>query len=154
MYEPVTSIPKPISELMFPQCFLCLHICLFHSAKCTAKFASIFSDCHRITCKWKHNLGRETSNIGKLSYTIYQFLLHPLRRFPGPLWAKVSPIPLVLQCRKARRSEWVLEQHEKYGPVVRIAPNHISINKPEAVNQIYGHKTGFCKGPFYDDKSI
>ncbi|KAH7304635.1 cytochrome P450, partial [Rhexocercosporidium sp. MPI-PUGE-AT-0058] len=73
--------------------------------------------------------------------------------FPGPFWSRISPIPLVLQCRKAQRSKWVLRQHEKYGHIVRIAPNHISIDVPEAIDTIYGHKTGFTKGPFYEDKA-
>jgi benzoate 4-monooxygenase len=34
---------------------------------------------------------------------------------------------------------------------VRISPSHISIADPKALQQIYGHKTGFLKGPFYED---
>lgn len=90
--------------------------------------------------------------LRKASYIIYQVALHPLRHFPGPFWAKISPLPLMLQCRRARRSAWVLEQHNEYGPHVRIAPNHISMTDPRAINEIYGHKTGFLKGPFYEDK--
>jgi hypothetical protein len=85
---------------------------------------------------------------------IYLFLLvflHPLRRIPGQFLAKVTPLLLVYQCRRVRRSEWVLQQHRKYGDTVRIAPNHVSIANPEAVNQIYGYKGGFTKGPFYQD---
>ncbi|KAJ9145433.1 benzoate 4-monooxygenase cytochrome p450 [Pleurostoma richardsiae] len=43
-----------------------------------------------------------------------------------------------------------MEQHGRFGDFVRIAPNHISINKVEALAQIYGHKTGFLKSDFYD----
>ncbi|KAJ4069059.1 hypothetical protein NW761_015156 [Fusarium oxysporum] len=43
-----------------------------------------------------------------------------------------------------------MEQHDRYGKFVRIAPNHVSINDPAAVTQIYGHKTGFMKSEFYD----
>lgn len=43
-----------------------------------------------------------------------------------------------------------MDQHAKYGDFVRVAPNHISINNPQAVAQIYGHKTGFLKSDFYD----
>ncbi|KAF5639619.1 benzoate 4-monooxygenase cytochrome P450 [Fusarium sp. NRRL 52700] len=38
----------------------------------------------------------------------------------------------------------------KHGDFVQIAPNHVSINNPDAIQQIYGHKTGFVKGPLYD----
>ncbi|KAK7227435.1 hypothetical protein V2G26_015438 [Clonostachys chloroleuca] len=43
-----------------------------------------------------------------------------------------------------------MELHKKYGDFVRIGPNHVSINNPGAIPLIYGHKTGFTKGPFYD----
>jgi benzoate 4-monooxygenase len=43
-----------------------------------------------------------------------------------------------------------MELHRKYGDFVRIGPNHVSINNPGAIPQIYGHRTGFTKGPFYD----
>ena len=51
---------------------------------------------------------------------------------------------------KGRLPFEMLDLHKKYGDVVRIAPNHVSINKPEALLEVYGHKTGFTKGPFYD----
>lgn len=35
------------------------------------------------------------------------------------------------------------------GPVVRIAPNEVSLDDPEAVKQIYGHATEFKKAPWY-----
>jgi benzoate 4-monooxygenase len=43
-----------------------------------------------------------------------------------------------------------MEQHRKYGDFVRIGPNHISINNPEAASKIYGHRSGCIKGEFYD----
>lgn len=47
----------------------------------------------------------------------------------------------------------VRQQHEKYGTFVRIAPNHISISDRSALETIYGHQSGFLKGPFYEDMS-
>ncbi|KEZ40126.1 hypothetical protein SAPIO_CDS9158 [Scedosporium apiospermum] len=81
---------------------------------------------------------------------IARLALSKLRDYPGPFWAKMSSLWLARQCRYTRRSAAVMEQHEKYGDFVRIAPNHISINSAEAVAQIYGHKTGFTKSDFYD----
>lgn len=34
------------------------------------------------------------------------------------------------------------ELHEKYGDVVRVAPNELSYTDPEAWNDIYGHRVG------------
>jgi benzoate 4-monooxygenase len=44
----------------------------------------------------------------------------------------------------------IMQLHRKHGDFVRIAPNHISINHPAALAEIYGHKTGFLKADFYD----
>jgi benzoate 4-monooxygenase len=43
-----------------------------------------------------------------------------------------------------------MEQHRKYGDLVQIAPDHVSFNLPEAVADIYGHKSGCLKSDFYD----
>jgi benzoate 4-monooxygenase len=43
-----------------------------------------------------------------------------------------------------------MEQHKLHGEFVRVAPNHVSVNNIEAVNVIYGHKSGFMKSDFYD----
>lgn len=85
-------------------------------------------------------------------WVIYCLLLSPLRHYPGPLLAKISPLWIVTQCRRGQRSQAVSDLHKKYGNFVRISPTHISIGDPEAVQQIYGHKAGFLKGPFYEDK--
>ena len=38
-----------------------------------------------------------------LVYTIYQLFANPLASLPGPLWAKVTPFWLTLQCRRTER---------------------------------------------------
>ncbi|KAG4266797.1 hypothetical protein FPRO04_13092 [Fusarium proliferatum] len=81
---------------------------------------------------------------------IVRYLVSPIRRLPGPITAKLSSLWLASQCRKVQRSKEVLKLHQKHGDFVQIAPNHVSISSPDAIQQIYGHKTGFIKGPFYD----
>jgi len=85
-----------------------------------------------------------------LAYIFYQLFANPLASLPGPIWAKVTPYWLTMQCRRTERSKVIVAMHKRYGDIIRIAPNHISINKPEALAQVYGHKSGFTKGPFYD----
>lgn len=34
----------------------------------------------------------------------------------------------------------MLELHNQYGPVVRVAPNELIFNRPQAFKDIYGHK--------------
>ncbi|OGM40378.1 hypothetical protein ABOM_010596 [Aspergillus bombycis] len=56
------------------------------------------------------------------TWTLYCLLFSPLRAFPGPLLARVSPLWIILQCRRGRRSQAVSDLHEQYGdfPPVRV----------------------------------
>ncbi|KAG9009675.1 hypothetical protein FRB94_011680 [Tulasnella sp. JGI-2019a] len=69
---------------------------------------------------------------------------------PGPGLAKLSDAWLVRIAAMGERSEVVHKEHLKYGPFVRIAPNHISISDPEALQVIYAHGNGALKSDFYD----
>ncbi|KAK0244640.1 cytochrome P450 monooxygenase [Armillaria nabsnona] len=75
---------------------------------------------------------------------------HSLRSYPGPLIAKFSDAWLVYVTYKEHRSEVVHDLHMKYGPFVRIAPNHVSVALPDAQTIIYGHGSGALKSSFYD----
>lgn len=47
-----------------------------------------------------------------------------------------------------------LRLHARYGKVVRLAPNLVSVSDVEEVNQIYGINTKFTKSPFYDLSAV
>ncbi|KIX98879.1 uncharacterized protein Z520_05340 [Fonsecaea multimorphosa CBS 102226] len=86
---------------------------------------------------------------------VLYFLLPYLRNWslmkvPGPLPAALSNLWLMYQCRRGRRYKAVDELHKKYGKVVRIQPNHVSIADDSAINIIYGHGNGFLKSEYYD----
>ncbi len=51
-----------------------------------------------------------------------------------------------------RRSSAVHKLHQGYGDVVRIQSNRVSISRPEALQQIYGHEREYPKGPYYEDE--
>lgn len=44
----------------------------------------------------------------------------------------------------------IRQAHDQLGTHVRIAPNHVSISDPRAVQDIYGHGAGFLKDAWYD----
>lgn len=73
-----------------------------------------------------------------------------LRRFPAPSIAGFTNLWSANNFRKARRSLEVHKAHQRLGPVIRIQPEHISFNLPEAVTDIYGFSTKIQKDPFYD----
>ncbi|RDW66322.1 hypothetical protein BP6252_09957 [Coleophoma cylindrospora] len=71
----------------------------------------------------------------------YLYLLHPLARFPGPALAPASNgfwYCTILGGRGPWKNHaW----HQKWGPIVRIAPNHLSFSSHEAQKIIYGFGT-------------
>ncbi|KAJ5609072.1 Benzoate 4-monooxygenase [Penicillium herquei] len=72
------------------------------------------------------------------------------RNIPSPSLAAFTNLWLLLQARQGKRYLSVDEAHQKYGKVVRIAPNHVSIADDAAIQVIYGHGNGFLKADFYD----
>ncbi|KAI9048176.1 hypothetical protein LZ554_007971 [Drepanopeziza brunnea f. sp. 'monogermtubi'] len=73
-----------------------------------------------------------------------------LRNIPGPTAAKFSNLWLLLQARLGHRYLSVNEAHQKWGKLVRIQPNHVSVADESAISEIYGHGNGFLKSEFYD----
>ncbi|KAJ4287945.1 hypothetical protein N0V90_011960 [Kalmusia sp. IMI 367209] len=73
-----------------------------------------------------------------------------IRSVPGPLAAKFSNLWLMYQARRGRRYLAVDEAHKRYGVLVKIAPNHVSIADADAIPVIYGHGNGFLKSEYYD----
>ncbi|EKM55699.1 uncharacterized protein PHACADRAFT_256510 [Phanerochaete carnosa HHB-10118-sp] len=75
---------------------------------------------------------------------------HGLMAFPGPLLAKFSSLWFALKAYKGTTSLTVHALHERYGPFVRLSPQHVSIADPEALRAIYGHSSGTLKTELYD----
>ncbi|KAL1598832.1 hypothetical protein SLS60_007974 [Paraconiothyrium brasiliense] len=71
--------------------------------------------------------------------SIYRLYFHPLSKFPGPKSAAVSHVPEVLATWKGRQHKRVALLHERYGNVVRIAPDEVSFVDADAWKDIYGH---------------
>lgn len=64
---------------------------------------------------------------------------HPLKRYPGPkLWA-ASMLPWGFSFMSGNWHHKIMELHAKYGHIVRIGPNELSYDVPEAWEDIYGH---------------
>ncbi|KZT71867.1 cytochrome P450 [Daedalea quercina L-15889] len=73
-----------------------------------------------------------------------------INSYPGPFLAKISDAWLGWVAAQGHRSEVVHEMHKKYGKFVRIAPNHVSIADPDALQIVYAHGNGTLKSNFYD----
>ncbi|KAK0766295.1 hypothetical protein N5P37_000016 [Trichoderma harzianum] len=79
----------------------------------------------------------------------YRLFLHPLSRSPGPRLAAVSNIWHAYHARNGRMFELGRTLHQKYGEVVRVGPNELWFNSPEAFDKIYSSTKGFEKTDFY-----
>jgi cytochrome P450 len=91
------------------------------------------------------------ADVPLLSLTRYQFLvwtavynlyLHPLSSFPGPkLWA-ITRLPYVNSLWRGRLHTRTRELHDRYGSVVRLAPNELSFIDASAWRDIYTGQNG------------
>jgi len=75
---------------------------------------------------------------------------HAIRAYPGPFLARFTDLWLGRVVALGHRSEVVHDMHQKYGKFVRIAPNHLSIADPDALQIVYAHGNGSLKSNFYD----
>lgn len=104
-----------------------------------------------------------------LGIVIYRLYFHPLARFPGPFWAKISTLPSWWQARKQKRHLWLLSLQEKYGRCLvtskrnlarlklidpgttfRHRPDAMCINTPAAYRHVYGPRGNVKKGISYE----
>ena len=68
-----------------------------------------------------------------------------MHRYPGPrLWA-VSRLPWIRSTIRGSIVHDLHDLHEKYGPVVRVAPGELSYIDPQAVSTIYQSNPEFPK---------
>jgi hypothetical protein len=73
---------------------------------------------------------------------------HPLRHIPGPLFASLSTALLFYHSVRGNRAHWIIQQHQKHGSVIRIAPNKVCVSSDEGVKLIYSSKAS--KSYVYD----
>ncbi|KAE9362911.1 cytochrome P450 family protein [Stipitochalara longipes BDJ] len=76
----------------------------------------------------------------------YNLYFSPLSQYPGPkLWA-ISKVPSQLSVLSGHTHLDITALHERYGTIVRIGPNELAINTPQAYRDIYSSRN-FKKDP-------
>ncbi|KAJ3770150.1 cytochrome P450 [Lentinula raphanica] len=72
------------------------------------------------------------------------------KNIPGPFLSRYTSIPLAFHSRGGKRHLYVHSLHQKYGPLVLIAPRHISCSHPDAINVVYAQgEHALPKSDFY-----
>ncbi|KAI1340366.1 cytochrome P450 [Xylariaceae sp. FL0016] len=74
-----------------------------------------------------------------LAVFAYRLLLHPLRDYPGPFLARVTEGYSGFFAAGRRLHLKTQQDHNKYGPVLRVAPNRLAFSSVKALHDIYGN---------------
>ncbi|KAF1964787.1 benzoate 4-monooxygenase cytochrome P450 [Bimuria novae-zelandiae CBS 107.79] len=75
-------------------------------------------------------------------FGLYNAFAHPLRQYPGPLLWKAFRFPYVVAIHSGDIHLRLKDFHDKYGPIVRIAPNELSYADAAAHQDIYHNRPG------------
>ncbi|KAJ7266575.1 cytochrome P450 [Mycena rebaudengoi] len=100
-----------------------------------------------------------------LSYTLYYSGLllfigayrispaHSLSKYPGPLGCKLSKLWLVYISSQGKLYLYIQALHAKYGDIVRIGPNELSVIDVSLLPSVLG-ANGMPKGPLWDGRRV
>lgn len=67
------------------------------------------------------------------------------KSIPGPFLASFSNLDRIWSCATGQQMKYHLALHEKYGPFVRVGPNHVSFSDVGLIPVVYGVGSGFEK---------
>ncbi|KAL6705468.1 hypothetical protein ACN47E_006733 [Coniothyrium glycines] len=84
-----------------------------------------------------------------ISTSIFLLFFHPLAKFPGPFWCKISVLPSWWHTKNQDRHLWLLALQEKYGSEFRYRPDAVCINTPTAYRTIFGPRGNVKKSTYY-----
>jgi cytochrome P450 len=79
--------------------------------------------------------------------SIWRCITSPVRALPGPWPARFSRLWYYQRVRNGSFHHENISLHEKYGPIVRVAPGYFSISVPDKT--VYGIGSKFPKGDWY-----
>ncbi|KAH9035154.1 high nitrogen upregulated cytochrome P450 monooxygenase 2 [Lactarius deliciosus] len=87
------------------------------------------------------------------SFTLFYRLspFHPLAKYPGPAIAKTSKVWAAYLCAKGDIHRLYKSLHDRYGDVVRVGPNELSIRDSSLIHPILG-QGGLPKGPRWEGR--
>ncbi|KAM7198734.1 benzoate 4-monooxygenase [Naviculisporaceae sp. PSN 640] len=87
------------------------------------------------------------------SWFALSLMTSPLRHVPGPFLAKFTNLWRLFAIWSDRYPLTIQQLHKKYGPVVRIGPNTVTLDFPELIKTIHGTDGKFRKTGFYASAS-
>jgi len=82
-------------------------------------------------------------------FAIYCRTLHPLANVPGPFAASFSRFWLIKHSHAGDMHRTMIAMHAKYGSLVRVAHNEVSISDPQPIKTVYGAGSKYVKSDWY-----
>ncbi|KAJ9299754.1 hypothetical protein DTO271G3_2638 [Paecilomyces variotii] len=89
-----------------------------------------------------------------LAHWVWRVLASPLNSIPGPFLAKWTNLWRLFDVWGGRCELTQKLLHEKYGPVVRLGPNMVSLSDPALIATLYGINGDWLKTDFYHSNSV
>ena len=68
-----------------------------------------------------------------------------LREIPGPFFASILPLDRMLSTYSGHQFQRHLDYHAKYGKLVRVGPNHVSLGESDQISNVYSITSRFDK---------
>ncbi|KAL8680910.1 MAG: hypothetical protein Q9186_002922 [Xanthomendoza sp. 1 TL-2023] len=79
------------------------------------------------------------------AYVIQQTILSPLKSIPGPFLARFSNLWQFFVYAQGKQFTVLQRLHNRYGPIVRVGPKHLSLNSPTLVKTVYSLRGEYVK---------
>ena len=76
--------------------------------------------------------------VSLLAYVVYQRYFSSLSRLPGPFLASITSLWIAHAYWRQDFHHYVIELHKKYGLVVRVGPDAVSVSDVDSIKVIYG----------------
>ncbi|KAF5340888.1 hypothetical protein D9758_012174 [Tetrapyrgos nigripes] len=76
---------------------------------------------------------------------------HPLGNYPGPVLCKLSKLWMAFVSQQGRQHIYLWRLHQKYGDIVRVGPNELSIQNAGSILPVLGGSE-LPKGPWFDGR--
>ena len=81
---------------------------------------------------------------------VYNLFFSPFKNIPGPFLAKITTKWLTINEVTGQRSLIVEQAHQKYGPIVRLAPDELSFADRSCIKELYLSGSKFPKSRRYE----
>ncbi|TAQ86122.1 hypothetical protein B7494_g5556 [Chlorociboria aeruginascens] len=111
-------------------------------------------------CRGSRNCLGQNSSVAGLAFTamgllltypiyraLYNLYLHPLSHFPGPRTWAASRLPFICSLIAGTIVHDIEKLHQKYGPILRIAPSEVTFASAEAWTDIFADRPGHLPFP-------